>query len=576
MTPHPDRTVVVADGDPDRRSRLAAALMAVGYHVEVAEDVETCMRAVQQARPVAILVDYDLGGGDLGGGPLPLCRRLRGLPEAEDANLVVILGSGEEDLAEIVAAGADDFLEPPVRTELLLHRVRVGSWRSGSPAREHARRPRPVGGARVQHDDFLSEVTERAREARAEGRYAPLFAVDVLPAGGAAPDAYQLAEVVHERLRSAFDLAGEANLRAYLPGVRITTVNERVHALALPTMESLQDAARIGSRLRDVFADPLELAGASQSVTVSVGVTIGPVDGVEAEVLLDRAMEAAERARHEGGEQLEFYTESMGRWAFERLTLAQSLHDALANEELRVFYQPRVDTQTRRIRGMECLLRWQHPQLGLVSPAQFIPLAEETGLIVPIGEWVLRQACIQNKAWREKGLAPIRVSVNLSPVQFRRPDLYEEVIAALEETGLPADGLELEVTESMLMHDPTETIVTLQRLKRAGIYVSIDDFGTGYSSLNYLKRFPIDALKIDRSFITDITTSPDDAAITTAIILMGQSLKLGIVAEGVETESQLEFLQVLRCDEIQGYLFSPPVPADRAEAILARGLASAA
>jgi len=263
-----------------------------------------------------------------------------------------------------------------------------------------------------------------------------------------------------------------------------------------------------------------------------------------------------------------FHTDAMGRWAFERLTLERSLREAISRGELRVYYQPRIDAETRRIKGMECLVRWQHPELGLVPPVQFIPLAEETGLIVPIGEWVLREACRQNQVWREMGLPEIAVSVNLSPVQFRSDDLHGVVLDAVTEAGLATTGLELEVTESMLMNDPTRTIETLRRLKDAGIHISIDDFGTGYSSLSYLKRFPIDALKIDRSFVMNVTSDPDDAAIATAIILMGHSLKLSVVAEGVETESQLEFLRVLQCNEIQGYLFSPPVPADRAEQLL--------
>jgi EAL domain-containing protein (putative c-di-GMP-specific phosphodiesterase class I) len=213
-------------------------------------------------------------------------------------------------------------------------------------------------------------------------------------------------------------------------------------------------------------------------------------------------------------------------------------------------------------------VRWIHPQLGMVSPGQFIPLAEETGLIVPIGEWILREACRQNKVWRDAGLPPIRVSVNLSPVQFRDPELYQVIRNALDEHELAHDGLELEVTESMLMNDPKATTRTLRKLKSAGLHISIDDFGTGYSSLSYLKQFPIDALKIDRSFVSEVTTNADDAAIATAIILMGHSLKLSVVAEGVETESQLAFLRVLQCNEVQGFLISPPVPAEQARELL--------
>jgi EAL domain-containing protein (putative c-di-GMP-specific phosphodiesterase class I) len=221
---------------------------------------------------------------------------------------------------------------------------------------------------------------------------------------------------------------------------------------------------------------------------------------------------------------------------------------------------------------MEALVRWKHPQLGMVSPAQFIPLAEETGLIVPIGEWVLEEACRQNKSWQDDGLSPIRISVNLSAVQFRQTQLHEMVARVLKETGLNPEWLELELTESMLMNDIDSTIETLKRLKSFGIHLSIDDFGTGYSSLSYLRRFPIDALKIDRSFIREVTTNTDDAAIATSIILMGNSLRLSVVAEGVEDESQLAFLQVLQCNEAQGFLFSPPVPAEQAAQFLGRPL----
>lgn len=248
-------------------------------------------------------------------------------------------------------------------------------------------------------------------------------------------------------------------------------------------------------------------------------------------------------------------------WASERAAFEACLRQAEEREELSVCYQPRVDAATGDLLGMECLVRWNHPQFGCVPPDQFIPLAEETGLINSIGEWVLREACTQAEAWRQRGHTDLRVSVNLSAIQFRDSDLYETVQRALRDTGLPAEWLELEVTESILMGDPSETALTLERLKSLGLHVSIDDFGTGYSSLSYLKRFPIDTLKIDRSFVDGITSDPDDAAIATAIVLMGHSLRLRVVGEGVETTDQQTLLHLLGCDEIQGYLISPPIPA---------------
>lgn len=256
---------------------------------------------------------------------------------------------------------------------------------------------------------------------------------------------------------------------------------------------------------------------------------------------------------------------SMSRWASERAAFEASLREAEQRGELAVCYQPRVDAADGALLGMECLVRWNHPQFGCVPPDQFIPLAEETGLIVSIGEWVLREACHQTQTWRDQGFPDVRVSVNLSAVQFQDADLFGTVQRALKDSGLPAQWLELEVTESTLMGDPSATALTLENLKSLGVHLSIDDFGTGYSSLSYLKRFPIDALKIDRSFVDEVTTNPDDAAIATAIVLMGHSLRLRVVGEGVETTDQQTLLRLLGCDEIQGYLISPPVPAGRFE-----------
>ena len=247
-----------------------------------------------------------------------------------------------------------------------------------------------------------------------------------------------------------------------------------------------------------------------------------------------------------------------------------TLRHALKREEFLLHYQPRVDLHSGEITGMEALVRWQHPEQGLVLPGRFIPVAEDSGLIVPLGAWVLHTACAQNKAWQVAGLKPVCVAVNLSARQFRQQDLVEVVTRTLQETGLDAAYLELELTESMVMQNVEATIATLTRLKAIGVKFSIDDFGTGYSSLSYLKRFPIDFLKIDQSFVRDISTDPDDAAIVKAIISMAHDLGLRVIAEGVETQEQKSFLQQGHCDEMQGYLFSRPVPAEKFEVLLGK------
>jgi len=265
----------------------------------------------------------------------------------------------------------------------------------------------------------------------------------------------------------------------------------------------------------------------------------------------------------------------MNTRALEWLLMEKHLHYALKRQELALHYQPQVDLNSGQVIGVEALLRWQRPGLGMVSPAEFIPLAEKTGLIFPLGEWVLRTACAQAKSWQDQGLPPLRVAVNLSPRQFMQVDLAEQVARILQESGLAASCLELEITESLLMQDVERGIATLHALKAMGIQLAIDDFGTGYSSLAYLKRFPLDRLKIDRSFVHDLTTDPDNAAITEAVIALGHSMRLQVIAEGVETEAQLAFLRSRRCDEIQGYYFSPPRPAEEIAGLLGTGTLSA-
>ena len=254
----------------------------------------------------------------------------------------------------------------------------------------------------------------------------------------------------------------------------------------------------------------------------------------------------------------------------EHLLLETSLRRALEREELFLAYQPQMDLKTGQVVGMEALLRWQHPDLGILAPSRFIPLAEETGLIIPIGEWVLKTACVQNKAWQDNGYQPLRTAVNISGGQFRQQNFVEMVAAILKDSGLEASCLELELTESMVMTNASATVELLRELKSMGVSLSIDDFGTGYSSLSYLKHFPIDRVKIDRSFVRDIASNPDDAAIAGAIIVMSHSMNLKVTAEGVEHQDQLDILSSHGCDEIQGFLLTPPLTAEELTRFLDR------
>jgi EAL domain-containing protein (putative c-di-GMP-specific phosphodiesterase class I) len=293
-----------------------------------------------------------------------------------------------------------------------------------------------------------------------------------------------------------------------------------------------------------------------------------PDDARDAATLLKNADIAMYRAKEQGKNTYQFFSSEATAATFEHLMLETSLRRALEREEFILHFQPIVDLRSQRVTSMETLVRWQHPDFGMVPPAKFIPLAEETGLIVPIGQWVLEHACRAARALHARGFGELHVAVNLSPRQFRERDLARSVALILERTGLPPRLLELEVTEGSVMENAEVAIRTLHDLKAMGIHLSIDDFGTGYSSLAYLKRFPIEALKVDQSFVRDITSDPDDAAIASAIIAMGHSLRLTIIAEGVETTDQLAFLRERECHKVQGFLFARPMPMEQMAAYL--------
>ena len=339
----------------------------------------------------------------------------------------------------------------------------------------------------------------------------------------------------------------------------------------LTRITEAEDAARLAREFQAVLDRSFNVEGHDLYVTSSIGISLYPDDGHDAQGLLKSAGAALYRAKQAGGGNYQFYTADMNERALHRLALENQLRWALERGEFKVYYQPQVSIDTGQITGMEALVRWQHPELGLVSPAEFIPLSEDTGLVAPIGEWVLRTACAQTKSWQDCGFNNLHVAVNLSPRQFQQPDLTSVVLRLLEETGLDASCLELEVTESSVMKNAETAISTLRELKAMGIRISIDDFGSGYSSLSYLKHLPIDVLKIDQSFVRDMTTDPKDAAIVMAIIQLAHSLQLQVKAEGVETEDQLHFLRLLRCDEMQGYLFCRPLPVEAFENLLLEG-----
>jgi diguanylate cyclase (GGDEF)-like protein len=335
-------------------------------------------------------------------------------------------------------------------------------------------------------------------------------------------------------------------------------------AIILVDLREPDDAMLVAQKILDAVQEPLTIAGMPLVVTASIGISTYPVDGVDPESLLRNADSAMYRAKEGGRNTYQLCTDEMKRRAMERLSLESRLRIAVHEQQLVLAYQPQINLVTGRTIGVEALVRWNDPERGLIEPASFIPIAEETRLIVPLGEWVLRTACKQTKEWQERGAGPIRIAVNLSARQFQQHDLVEMVLSALEDSGLGASSLELEITETTAMQNADATVETLHALRRIGVGISIDDFGMGYSSLNYLRRFPITALKIDRAFVNDLAVNDGDAAIVSAVISMARSLRLRVVAEGVETAEQFAFLRSKECDEAQGYYFSRPVMTDEA------------
>lgn len=366
-----------------------------------------------------------------------------------------------------------------------------------------------------------------------------------------------------ERLREAFRSSGLVSR----PG------GDEFYVL-LDRIGGPQDAEMAAQQILRVFNQPFRIEGYELRISCSIGIALYPQHGEDAIALTKNADTAMYQMKELGKNGYRLYAAEMNDKVIRQLVMEEWLNKALEQDEFELHYQPQVNIFSNRMNGMEALIRWHHPSLGYIPPSEFIPIAEETGLIVPIGEWVLRTACKQNKIWQLAGFAPLKIAVNISPIQFHQSHFVQVVIDSLKESGLEPRYLELEITESIAMYHVDEVIEKLRELRELGVHISIDDFGTGYSSLAYLKKFPITKLKIAQQFMRDVTVDPDDAAIVQAIMGMAHSLNLNVIAEGVETEEQLKFLLEVRCKEIQGYIYSKPVPALEFTKLLQRVSAS--
>jgi len=365
----------------------------------------------------------------------------------------------------------------------------------------------------------------------------------------------------HDDLVALINTESSADSVARLGGDEFT--------ILLPHVAMGSDAGKVADRILDALCKPI-LIGEHQVYAGSIGIALYPLDGLDAQTLLKNADTAMYHAKQRGKNSFQYYLDSMNVTATSRLELEGELHRAIELDQLVLYYQPELITRTGELVGAEALIRWQHPVRGIVMPAEFIPLAEESGLIIPIGEWVIRTACAQLREWQAMKLPKLRISVNVSAQQFQQPSFVRTVARSVEDFGIARDALSLEITETALMTNEEEAIRRLAELRSIGVGLSIDDFGTGYSSLAYLKRFSVDSLKIDRSFIQDIPENSHNAAIAKAILALAQSLNLSVIAEGVETNHQRQFLIDHRCDEMQGYLISRPLPAEAFAEFVAR------
>ncbi len=565
--------ILIIDDDEHIR-RLLLDVLRDNYDCSQVESAESALEALKDSQFDLVISDIQMGGMS-GLELVPLVHSI-----APDC--VVLMVSGQINIETAIAAmhaGAFDYLMKPFNiphleaavARALKQSVLLREKRAYKNQIESLLRQRTAEVDRLAYYDTLTDLPnrtlfeDRLHQAlagqRAHQTLAILFvSLDQLKKvndtlGHAVGD--QLMQEVAQRLKVC---VAESDTVARFGGEQF--------AILLTSISQTNDVLEIIDAIRSSLTPTFDLTGMALFGTASIGVSFYPLDGDDSQSLMKNAGAALYRAKDAGGDNYQFYAADMHATAAKRLALETSLRQAIENGELLLHYQPRVLVDSKQVSGVEALVRWQHPRLGLVSPADFIPLAEETGLILPIGEWVLREACYQSKRLQAKGAKSIRVGVNISAVQLQRQDLADTVMRILAETQLSPECLELELTESSIMGNAEKSIEVLTRLQKMGVMISVDDFGTGFSSLSYLKRLPIDVLKIDQSFIHELTTNQDDAALVMAIITLAHNLRLRVVAEGVETEEQWKFLRLLRCDEIQGYGFSRPLTSSALEELM--------
>ncbi|MCW2714464.1 MAG: diguanylate cyclase [Frankiales bacterium] len=574
------KTVLIVDDEPQNCSLLTALLLPEGYVTRTATSGELALAAVAEQAPDLILLDVMMPGLD----GYRVASILKADPATAAIPIIMVSALSDRDARlSGLNSGAEDFLTKPIdRAELWLRARNLlrlkelsDALHDQGAALEQQVRSRTDDLHHLAHYDSLTGLPNR-------GLF--LETLEKTLVLGAKRDCTVAALFIDiDHFKNVNDTRGHAFgdelLRQFghrLTGcVRIRDTVGRLggdeFGLILMVPDGPDQAVRVAATVLESLNEPFDLYGNDVTVSASIGISLSPDDAADPEDLMRHADTAMYQAKGTGRNAFRFFTAQMNAEIHARLELEAALRLAVDAGDFRLHYQPKVRLTTGKVCGLEALLRWERPGLGLVSPLDFVPALEATGLIVGVGAWVIDEACRQVREWSLSPIGALPISVNVSGRQFQEGDLVADVARALDTHSVPAHLLELELTESMLMANTEQTIATLHELKAIGVKISVDDFGTGYSSLAYLKRFPVDTLKIDRAFVRDITTSPDDAAIALAIIRMAHSLKLDVVAEGVEDAAQLAYLRRHHCDQIQGFFFSRPLPAPEVDALLRRG-----
>jgi len=569
------RASVLIIDDEEQVRELLVSILGVAYKCQTASSAEEALTALSSDTFDLVLSDINMGGMN----GLQLVPRVHSI--SPDTVTVMISGNHEiESAIEALRVGAFDYITKPFdvrHVEAAVERALDHCRLLKEKHRYHEQLQRLLRErtAEVDRLAYYDSVTQLPNRTLFEDRLAQAVAI-----ARSAGEMLGVLFISLDQFKKVNDTLGHAPgdllLQEFAERLKscisesdtVARFGSDEFALLQTQIEGTKDIVQTIESLSQVLRFSFDLEGHEVFATASVGVSLFPMDCGDSQTLIQNAGAALYKAKRSGGANYQFYTADMHKMASSRLALETSLRRAIHNEEFLLHYQPRVSVDSFEITGVEALVRWQHPQLGLVLPSEFIPLAEDTGLIVPIGEWVLRHACLQNMRWQAQGFPSLHMAVNISARQFHDQDVTQTVVRILDETGLSPQHLELELTESSIMRNSEFAAGVLNRLKAMGINISIDDFGTGFSSLASLKRLPIDSLKIDQSFVRDMTSDPDEASLVMAIITLAHNLRLKVIAEGVETEEQLGFLHLLRCDEIQGFLFSKPLPEEALVSLL--------